>query len=218
MMYTAQESLCIDNKFLAQRQKYDNKCLQLIKKLNGKGKRIAQESVEHREQKQAKEDRINPHRLGELKQQFNSLFDEPSKELNELLKKLGDDLLEGQISPDDLLKATEILAYIVAVDDGNRPQDYEKAIRADWYSYQPHQELDQGSFVIGALNRIHLKTGRTSKVSACNKVANFLDCYLKIRACYLEEKGIPRDRITNYVGPDLPLFVRAVRPDEKGKM
>ena len=218
MMYTAQDSLCTELSFLAQRQKYDDKCNQLLAKLKGVGKRISKESVEHREQTQAKEDRINPHRLEELKEQFNSLFDAPSKELTELLKKLEDDLLKSKLSPTDFKKATDILAYLVAVDDGNRPQDYEKAIRADWYSYQPHQELDQGSFIIGALNRIHLKTGRTSKVSVCNKVANFMEAYLRLRDSYLEQRGIPRDRETDSVGPDLPLFVRAVRKDENGKM
>ena len=218
MMYTAQESLCTKLSFLAQRQKYNDKCYTVLAKLKGKGKRVAKERVEHREQKQVKEDRINPQRLEELKEEFNRLFDEPSKELNELLKKLGEDLLEVKISPADFKKATEILACLVAVDDGNRPQDYEKAIRADWYSYQPHQELDQGSFVIGAVNRIHLKTGRTLKVSVCNKVTNYLQAYLGIRDSYLEQQGIPRDRETNPVGPDLPLFVRAIRPDENGKM
>ena len=127
-------------------------------------------------------------------------------------------MLEVKIYPAAFKKATEILAYLVAVDDGNRPQDYEKAIRADWYSYQPHQELDQGSFVIGAVNHIHLKTGRTSKVSVCNKVANFLQAYLGIRDSYLEQQGIPREMETNTVGPDLPLFMHAIRPDENGKM
>ena len=211
MQHRVRNSDCNTPEFLTSRSNYDNRLKIVIKKFSAKFTKINKTLNARRKTNQTKEARFNPNKLEQLKSSYNELFIGPYEELRATLKRMADEVLEDKtISPVAFKKASDTLAYLVAVDDGNRPQVYEEASRADWLSYQQHASGDQGSFTSGSLKPVALKTSTSAEVSVCNRVANLIDGYINIRDQFLHERGIPTD-LKNAVNGNLPLFVRSVK-------
>ena len=102
---------------------------------------------------------MDPQHLEDLKMKFNNYFETPFNNLKILLTKISDDLCNlTTIKPSDFKRATDALAYLIAIDDGNRPQVYEGATRLDWTTYKQFRDIEgQGSFTVRSIEDVQLK-------------------------------------------------------------
>lgn len=196
--------------FVEETQFYINSANNIISKLKGQARAWKEENASKKRRKLAQElfasDTADP--VEATGHRIQAIRKEMSKGLWELLEDLNNG---AELSQENMTKLSQGVAYMIALDNGQRPQAYVAATQADLYTMK-RVELEDGNifwcFTVGNLTPADLKTDNIVGVYFNDATGAIVNAYKKIRAMYIENNNFTTEQ------SDLaPFFLRGRKLD-----
>ena len=194
--------------FVEETQFYINSANNIISKLKGQARAWKEENASKKRRKLAQE--LFASNTGDPVEATGHHIQDIRKEMSKDIWELLEDLKNGaELSKENMTKLSQGVVYMIAMDNGQRPQAYVKATQADLYTMEWIEPEDGGpsfwKFTVGNMLPANLKTDNIVGVYFNDATAAIVNAYKEIRAMYIENNNITVEQ------SDLaPFFLRGI--------